>query len=143
MHEDVESDEKELDLGGRQSKLGQNILYEMGNVTALAQYLDGLRTGNTEEVHDEHQTINNLIAKYSSFPIFKRKVGLNKEVVVSYLFPFMSMISFHFGSNTKSYTGSDRCHWRVRRTSACNVGSEPQCVDRVVSRSSAFRPPLA
>jgi hypothetical protein len=84
---------KELDLGGRQSELGQNILYETGNVTTLAQYLDGLRIGKTEEAHDPQQTMKDLIANYSSFPLSERKVRLNKEVVVSYLFLIMSIVA--------------------------------------------------
>jgi hypothetical protein len=132
---------KELDLGGRQSELGQNILYETGNITKLVQYLDRLRTGNTEKAHDQQQTMNDLIAKYSSFPISEPKPRLNKEVVVSYLIPITSMISFQYGRDAKSYTDSDWCHRRVRCTPSCTVSSEPQCVDRVVSRSSSIGTP--
>ena len=73
---------KELDLGGRQSELGQNILYETGNVTTLARYLDGLRTGNTEKRDDQEQIMNDLIAKYS-LPTLESKRSPEKEVAVS------------------------------------------------------------
>ncbi|KAH7402810.1 hypothetical protein BKA66DRAFT_604348 [Pyrenochaeta sp. MPI-SDFR-AT-0127] len=73
---------KELDLGGRQSELGQNILYETGNIATLARHLDGLRSGNTEQTHDQQQTMNDLIAKYSTFPVAKEKEASNQEVVV-------------------------------------------------------------
>jgi len=132
---------KELDLGGRQSELGQNILYETGNVTKLVQYLDGLRTGNTEKAYDQQQTMNDLIAKYSSFPISERNPGLNKEVVVSCLISTTSLVSLQYGRDAKSYTGSDWCHRRARCTPSCTVSPEPQCVDRVVSRSSSIGPP--
>ncbi|KAF2676380.1 acetyl-CoA synthetase-like protein [Lentithecium fluviatile CBS 122367] len=58
---------KELDLGGRQSQLGQNVLYETGNVRALAQHLDGLRRGSADAAKDERRIMADLIAKYSSF----------------------------------------------------------------------------
>lgn len=83
---------KELDMGGKQSELSQNILYETGNVTTLARYLDGLRTGNTEAVHDQQQTMNDLITKYSTFPNIDRQTSANKEVVVSYLFSSYNLV---------------------------------------------------
>lgn len=73
---------KELDLGGRQSQLGQNILYETGDITSLARYLDGLRSGVTEQADNQHKTMNDLIAKYSSLPTFEPKAKPKKEVVV-------------------------------------------------------------
>lgn len=57
---------KDLDLGGKQGEVGQNILYETGNVAALARYLHALRTGAEQDIHDPKQTIANLIAKYSN-----------------------------------------------------------------------------
>ncbi|KAF2827772.1 acetyl-CoA synthetase-like protein [Ophiobolus disseminans] len=73
---------KELDLGGKQSELGQNILYETGNVSTLARYLNGLRTGATEKADDQHQIMNDLIHKYSSLSTFNNKASHKKEVVV-------------------------------------------------------------
>ncbi|KAL6415833.1 hypothetical protein AUP68_00035 [Ilyonectria robusta] len=58
---------RELDLGGRQSQLGQNVLYETGNVKLLARYLEGLKSGKKDVVQDELQTMESLITKYSSF----------------------------------------------------------------------------
>ncbi|KAF2438847.1 acetyl-CoA synthetase-like protein [Karstenula rhodostoma CBS 690.94] len=61
---------KEIDLGGKQSQVGQNVLYETGNIASLARYLDGLRNGAQEDVQDQEQVMNDLIAKYSSFDTF-------------------------------------------------------------------------
>jgi thioester reductase-like protein len=64
---------KELDLGGRQSQLGQNVLYETGNVQALARYIDGLRTGRVENAKDTHQIMRELILKHSSFKMYSEE----------------------------------------------------------------------
>ena len=72
---------KELDLGGKQSEVGQNVLYETGNVASLACYLDGLRNGTSEDAQDQEQIMNDLIAKYSSFETFPRP-SAEKHVVV-------------------------------------------------------------
>jgi hypothetical protein len=57
----------QLDLGGRQAQLSQNILYEKGNVAELARYLVNLRTGDLEAIENQFQVMRNLITKYSSF----------------------------------------------------------------------------
>ncbi|KAF2023697.1 acetyl-CoA synthetase-like protein [Setomelanomma holmii] len=62
---------KELDLGGRQSEVGQNILYETGNLATLAQHLDGLRNGHNAS-NDQQAIMNDLISKHSTFPIVER-----------------------------------------------------------------------
>ncbi|KAF2642844.1 acetyl-CoA synthetase-like protein [Massarina eburnea CBS 473.64] len=62
---------KEVDLSGKQDQLGQNILYETGNVSALAQYLDSLNTGNQEVSTDQTKVMTDLIAKYSTFKTFE------------------------------------------------------------------------
>jgi hypothetical protein len=72
---------KELDLGGRQSELGQNILYETGNVAALAQHLDRLRNGYYE-ANDQEQIMNDLIAKYATFAAIDSNSWLREENVV-------------------------------------------------------------
>ncbi|KAH7079432.1 hypothetical protein FB567DRAFT_532567 [Paraphoma chrysanthemicola] len=72
---------KELDLGGRQSELGQNILYETGNIATLAEHLDALRNGRSE-AEDQHQTMNDLIAKYTAFSPIDRSAEISDEVVV-------------------------------------------------------------
>jgi acyl-CoA synthetase (AMP-forming)/AMP-acid ligase II/UDP-glucose 4-epimerase len=64
---------KELNLDGRQSQLGQNVLYETGNVQALASYVDGLRTGKIEDVKDTHQVMRELISKHSSFKTYSEE----------------------------------------------------------------------
>jgi hypothetical protein len=61
---------KEIDLGGRQSQVGQNVLYETGNIASLARYLDGLRNGTKEDAQDQDQVMADLIDKYSSFDTF-------------------------------------------------------------------------
>lgn len=58
---------KEIDLGGKQTEVGQNLLYETGNIAALARYLHGLRTGETEDVQGHEQIMNDLITKHSAF----------------------------------------------------------------------------
>lgn len=57
---------KELDLGGNGPKLSQNVLYETGNVRALARHLERLRSGE-ESSTDELSKMQELIDAYSSF----------------------------------------------------------------------------
>jgi hypothetical protein len=59
---------RDIDLEGRQSELGQNVLYETGNVRSLAKHLDALRSGTSATSKSEHEWMEELIAKYSSFP---------------------------------------------------------------------------
>ncbi|KAF4986560.1 hypothetical protein FGRMN_10788 [Fusarium graminum] len=58
---------REIDLGGRQSELGQNVLYETGNVKLLARQIERLRTGVGNEGRDQLAVMEKLIEKYSSF----------------------------------------------------------------------------
>lgn len=58
---------KELDLGGRQAELSQNVMYETGNVKKLGKHLDALRTGVKSDAHDELDKMKDLISRYSSF----------------------------------------------------------------------------
>lgn len=78
---------KELDLGGRQAQLGQNVLYETGSVKTLAVHLDSLRRGDADVVKDQHRIMRELIEKYSNFPVFKSTGGYQPEgeVIVSVL----------------------------------------------------------
>ncbi|KAF2846669.1 acetyl-CoA synthetase-like protein [Plenodomus tracheiphilus IPT5] len=62
---------REIDLGGRQAELGQNILYETGNVHTLAIHLNGLRTGSADVARDQRQIMSDLIERYSSFDVFQ------------------------------------------------------------------------
>ncbi|KAI1128311.1 hypothetical protein F5Y10DRAFT_240709 [Nemania abortiva] len=57
---------KELDLGGNGSRLSQNVLYETGNIRALARHLEDLRSGE-ESTADELSKMKELIEKYSLF----------------------------------------------------------------------------
>ena len=59
---------KELDLGDSGRTMSQNIVFEKGNIKALATYLYSLRTGeDIPENDDEIQVMRDLIEKYSSF----------------------------------------------------------------------------
>ncbi|WXC42821.1 hypothetical protein QX201_002597 [Fusarium graminearum] len=58
---------REIDLGGNQSELGQNVLYETGNVKLLARQLERLRSGAGDETEDQLKIMEDLVAKYSSF----------------------------------------------------------------------------
>jgi nucleoside-diphosphate-sugar epimerase len=59
---------KELDLGESGRTMSQNIVFEKGNINALATYLYSLRTGeDIPEKDDEIQVMRDLIEKYSSF----------------------------------------------------------------------------
>ncbi|KXH32117.1 hypothetical protein CSAL01_04209 [Colletotrichum salicis] len=58
---------REVDLGGRQGQLGQNVLYESRNIRGLSEYLVALRDGEVEATQDELQNMEGLVAKYSSF----------------------------------------------------------------------------
>ncbi|UQC87393.1 uncharacterized protein CLUP02_12897 [Colletotrichum lupini] len=57
---------REVDLGGRQSYLGQNVLYESGNIRKLSEHLVALRNCQVEAVQDELRKMQDLVAKYSS-----------------------------------------------------------------------------
>lgn len=86
---------KEIDLGGRQAELGQNILYETGSVRTLAAHLDGLRRGDVDAAKDERAIMSDLIAKYSTFPSFKESSSdqVEGEVVVSVRLPLLNLCS--------------------------------------------------
>ena len=59
---------KELDLGESGNTMSQNIVFEKGNVKALAMYLYSLRTGeDVSENDDEILVMRDLIEKYSTF----------------------------------------------------------------------------
>ncbi|KAJ9615537.1 hypothetical protein H2200_001612 [Cladophialophora chaetospira] len=62
---------KELDLGGNQAKLSQNVVFERGTARSLAQHLYNLRVGvdDTDSDSDEAdiKIMRDLIQKYSSF----------------------------------------------------------------------------
>lgn len=63
------------------SKLGQNVVFETGNIHKLVEHLFALRTGQSYNDEDEIRTMGELIAKYSNFK--KPEVTLG-EVVVSF-----------------------------------------------------------
>lgn len=78
---------RELDLGGRQAELSQNVLYEAGNIRQLAQYLNTLRTGEHTKVsdHEEHKRMRDLIAKFAVFKPHETATAPppTKDVIVS------------------------------------------------------------
>ncbi|KAI0909543.1 hypothetical protein F4823DRAFT_638730 [Ustulina deusta] len=57
---------RELDLGGNGPRLSQNVLYETGNIRALARHLERLRLGE-ESSTDELSKMQELVDAYSSF----------------------------------------------------------------------------
>lgn len=77
----------DLDLGGNQAQLGQNVLYETGNVRNLARHLEQLRSGNLDAAVDELQKMEDLIAKYSTYPshVAGQAAKPEKDVVVCVL----------------------------------------------------------
>lgn len=84
---------REIDLGGRQSELGQNVLYETGNVKLLARQIERLRSGASDEMQDQLKIMEGLIEKYSTF---ERHVPGSapqpeKELVVSSTSTFYSI----------------------------------------------------
>ncbi|KAG9185968.1 hypothetical protein G6011_02524 [Alternaria panax] len=74
---------KEIDLGGKQAEVGQNLLYETGNIAALARYLHGLRTGETEDVQGHEQIMNDLITRYSVVAPATRPAPVRHIVVLT------------------------------------------------------------
>ncbi|ETI26263.1 hypothetical protein G647_03040 [Cladophialophora carrionii CBS 160.54] len=62
---------KELDLGGNQAKLSQNVVFERGTARSLARHLYNLRCGIDEAEPDPDQAeikiMQDLIEKYSDF----------------------------------------------------------------------------
>lgn len=62
---------KELDLGGNQAKLSQNVVFERGTVRSLARHLYNLRLGIDDGDGDSDradiQIMQDLIEKYSMF----------------------------------------------------------------------------
>ena len=62
---------KELDLGGHGHRLSQNVLYEAGNIRALARHLERLKSGE-ESSTDELGKMQELIDAYSSFELHVR-----------------------------------------------------------------------
>lgn len=76
---------KELDLGGRQAELSQNVMYETGNVKKLGQHLTMMRTGVESDVDDDLETMEALISRYSSFKphVAKGSPAPKKDTVVS------------------------------------------------------------
>lgn len=84
---------KKLDLGGKQSELSQNVLYETANVAALARHLYHLRTGEGDVVQDETAAMAQLIEKYSRFSKHEPSEvqRSDKQVVVSYTHQGLSL----------------------------------------------------
>lgn len=74
---------RELDLGGRQSDLSRNVLYESGNMVELAQHLYSMRTAEGKQPKDELSLMGDMIAKYSQFqPHQPGKATMEGDVVL-------------------------------------------------------------
>lgn len=101
---------REIDLGGNQSELGQNVLYETGNVKLLARQLERLRSGAGDEEQDQLKIMENLIEKYSSFKshVPGSVAQPEKELVVS-LTPSMRDTKV----NGFSYSLVSPAHWAL------------------------------
>ena len=79
---------RELDLGGRQSELSQNVVYETGSIRKLALHLECLRTGAEADAQDDFAKMEELIEKYSRFQSRRsepQRRKIKEEVVVSWL----------------------------------------------------------
>lgn len=76
---------RKLDLGGRQAQLGQNVLYETGNISELARHLVALKMGQVDTVQDELKKMTDLVSKYSSVKAHVAGTAVNpeKDLVVS------------------------------------------------------------
>jgi thioester reductase-like protein len=82
---------KELDLGGNQAKLSQNIVFERGTARLLARHLYNLRLGIEDADSDPSQAeikiMQDLIEKYSQFtphdPTDKPTVANKKTVLLT------------------------------------------------------------
>ncbi|KAK5462928.1 hypothetical protein LTS15_002640 [Exophiala xenobiotica] len=81
---------KELDLGGNQAKLSQNVVFERGTIRSLAQHVYNLRLGIDDADSDSDradiQIMQDLIEKYSSFtphdPTNKPKVPVSRKTIL-------------------------------------------------------------
>lgn len=76
---------RDLDLGGNIVKLGQNVVFEQGNLENLARYLDNLRLNVDMVAEKPIKAMEKLISKFSVIP--DRRSGSadppEKHVVVS------------------------------------------------------------
>lgn len=59
---------RDLDLGGNIDKLGQNVVFEQGNLENLAKYLDNLRQNVDIAAEKPVQAMEKLISKFSVLP---------------------------------------------------------------------------
>ena len=66
---------RNLDLGGRQSELSQNVVFEKPNVSELARHLYAMHNGSAVDGKDEIQIMKDLVSRYSSF---QDHVAVNK-----------------------------------------------------------------
>ncbi|KAG8629680.1 hypothetical protein KVT40_003545 [Elsinoe batatas] len=70
---------KEIDLGGNQAQLGQNVLYETGNIEGLARHLSALKTGEKEDSEDVYRVMDDLVEKYSHFDSRNQQKDSSRE----------------------------------------------------------------
>lgn len=132
---------KEIDLGGKQSEVGQNVLYETGNISSLARYLDGLRNGTQEDAQDQEKVMTDLIAKYfstststqpnsssvsSTWPTPSKQVVVRKNLYIP-------------ESQKLTLIATDRRHRRSRCTSPLPAPRLPSHLRDLVSRPRIHR----
>ncbi|KAK4542196.1 hypothetical protein LTR36_007043 [Oleoguttula mirabilis] len=73
-----------LDLGAKGDSVSQNVVFEKGNVRALARHLFQLRTGEVAEDENELDAMREMIDKYSHFTqhFATSRVPPEKDVVL-------------------------------------------------------------
>jgi len=110
---------RELDLGSR--TLGQNVVFEYPNISALAEHLFSLRTGKEMDHTDEIEVMRQLIHKYSTFSHHIPALNVpDGEVVVS------SLLSLRVAFLT--YTiDPNRCYWFSGCACSGPTGRERKC----------------
>lgn len=57
--------ERDLDLGANSNKLGQNVIFEQGNLETLTKYLHSLRLNVENDRENPVKAMENLFSKYS------------------------------------------------------------------------------
>lgn len=78
---------RDLDLGGNGKKLGQNVVFEQGNIENLARDLHHLRLNQEIEKEKSTSMMSDQISRYSDFKRFLPSSAgkSNKHVIVSHV----------------------------------------------------------
>jgi hypothetical protein len=74
---------RDLFMGGNAGRLGQNVVFESGNITRLVKKLEAVRKGEEVEREDVLEAMKNAIAEESDFVAHVLRPGtLGKSIVV-------------------------------------------------------------